>query len=559
MDNHEGQAAHSDIAGIVTRWSEGRPGSTLKHHTGDYPIRLIRVLTTHPAIFRVHDNFIYKYGRKTENYEGKLKCFVTRGDGKFKEEPRMQPSDLRQALRIMDLQVTDSGRYKCTLAGTDRFSEIYVIVLPRPEDVKIVFSSQALNASDQHVSDIQRRDELNRPFLRFDEKLILNCIYYLSKGLDNFRGVHFSSKILKPAQKNDWRLVRNETANQPHDMFFWIQSYELTKLYSKGIAVEHTANCDHSYKPIQHIVRHEGKLAKTDTDIRIVQNFVASLFKPPVIFNWGINTNQTHVTSSLQNNDCTSDGIESFTLKPNQRVPEGEFNGSFHSMHYRSGGWTTVWSIVHFEQKLYVENCSVNETVLKPQQNKRLFQRPDVKEHYGPFVLTEVNFQCVVLPNVIGIVLIAFNTEGANVNVGEVENAYAESLINVIKERLKSQSSKVSVKPSGNSVTRHRLVRVRTGWAATVTRGQQIVMIWDTRHVSNGTPYCEYRVNESIAWSSELPSEFKLEIISNTPGYRLYKTNSNLTDSGQYRCFGPDKKTSLGPVRTVAVVPASED
>ncbi|TPP63862.1 hypothetical protein FGIG_10317 [Fasciola gigantica] len=518
--------------------------------------RVVRVASTRRAIYKTGDNLVFPFNSEALELDGLIECFVQHGDERFERTERMELSKTNRKVTMNNLQVSDSGLYTCERGGRPIVGKVYVIVLPRLQDVAIYINRLVLEPQDPQKSNVEQ-DELGRPFLRLDEKMVVNCVYYLSKGLDNFRGMKFEQS---GGSKITWKLLRESRTDKPNYMFMWIHSYASDQMYVKGRVIIYHVACAHDYQPDQYIVRHNGSLDGYQTKLTQKAEVVVSLFPPPVIIPWGISTNHPEVTDALLNGETTNPNLGSFSMTPERKSKEGILSGSFYSMHYRVGGWTRAWILLNVNNQIEEDKCSLLSTVLKPEEHKSLFDRSEIQKHYGAFILTNNTFSCCIPLNAIGFLITAFNTERIGIEPVELEQVYIRSLKEVVKERLKSSDSGAmnSVTPHENSAVSHRLVRIQVGWQATVYRGSQIEMFWDARSTTNQQPRCEYQMDHSQKWSP-LSNEFKVQKLDNIPFYKLYKSTAALTDSGRYKCFGLEEQTMVNPVRTLAVIPKSED
>ncbi|THD22062.1 hypothetical protein D915_007010 [Fasciola hepatica] len=554
--------AHTDfeaIHNVVQKWLNQAP-EIYDPPKFEAAFRIVRVRSTAHTIYLSGEHADFHYDSDFTDHGGNAECFVRRGDDQPKSTTRMKVSTQNKMITIDKLQVSDSGLYTCMKGEKSVFRGAHIIVLPELGDVQLYANSRILKPGDPQNSDLGRLDELERPFLRFDEKIVINCVYFLSKGLDNFSGMKFKQNRLHTDSQTTWNLAKESRTDQPNDMLMWIHSYTPAALYVEGKMILYEVECIHHYKPDQFVVRHWKTLGENEGNRVRKYVFVASLFPLPVIFPWSISTSDPELTAAFLVEKTTNMNLSLFSKVPQKQTKEGIVSGSFYSMHYRVGGWTAVWTIIHVNNQIGEEKCSLSSTVLEPEKYKDLFKRDEVKNHYGAFILTDNVFTCYVSSYAVAISLAAFNTEGNAAQPVETERGYIESLKEVIKERLTKPNSNTikSVMPHKNSVVHHRLIRLKTGWPATVNKGDQIVMFFDARSLTDQEPKCEYQVDQSRNWSA-VSDGFKLEKTNGSTIYKLYKSAAALTDSGRYRCVGSDGKTMIGLVRTLAVIPKSED
>ncbi|KER22731.1 hypothetical protein T265_09248 [Opisthorchis viverrini] len=523
-------------------------------------MRAVRVVLSRNAIFRAGDSLRITISSGTDRCWSDVVCQVKQvATNRYVRTPRMVCKQGDNAVEIESADVSDSGVYSCTTSALSYplIRDHHVIVLPRPQDVSLYLSTEPIDSADKLSDAYPNTDALGRPYILRSASLVANCVYNLSRNLDNYNGYRFSHTLREQNRSVDYGSLHNKTINYT-SMFTQIHSYEIRGLFVHGQISYHQLECSYRYVQNFEVVRHIPPVPDEWTVQKSARVVCASSGLRPIILADTIFSTYDQMALALRKPVSSVTDKTAFT--PNtigDRVHEGYVSGSFIGLHYPVDSWLSVWLIRISNGKVESSVCDVQTKRPEVNETSHLKSNSDMQEHCG-FLLTKANFECLLMPGTIAMVLSVFTRYDREKTEMLIETKTKASLsagfIAELGSQIKPWPRRLTHETGSNST--HQLVRFEVGWSATVNSGATAKMLWRYKAGSFEQTECVFQVVKTRR-AVPTPSGFTKIRTGKPDTFWLSKSKVTQYDSGLYTCRACVNCTSdiLGATRRLVVLP----
>ncbi|KER18460.1 hypothetical protein T265_16040, partial [Opisthorchis viverrini] len=243
----------------------------------------------------------------------------------------------------------------------------------------------------------------------------------------------------------------------------------------------------------------------------------------PRIRTESIQTNKPEVTVLFANPLTSNPDKEFFQSNVNaQRFEEGFLEVNYQFDLGSPLGWTGIWTVYNGSVNHSKQACTAKVNTSPVRTNSTWNQS---------------SFECFVQPEHQAIVVYAMNSVDPITNRTDLEQAFADSVVRVVRSWLSvgSTTNHDESKPKFDTRTSgtYRLVRIRVGWKASVHIGEKIVILGRRDQFGQAKVRCYYGKHSE---AQPLNTGFFVDINEDGEYFRLEKSSAELSDSGLYSC-----------------------
>ncbi|GAA57301.1 hypothetical protein CLF_112506, partial [Clonorchis sinensis] len=461
-------------------------------------MRAVRVVLSRSAIFRAGELLRITVASGNDRCWSDVVCQVKQvATNSYVRSPKMVCKAGDTAVEIKSVDVSDSGLYSCTTSAVSYrlIHDHHVIVLPRAQDVNLYLSTEPIDSANKLSDAYPNTDALGRPYILRSASLVANCVYNLSRNLDNYNGYRFGHTLREQRKSVDYGSLHNKTINYA-SMFIQIHSYEIRGAFVHGEISYHQLECSYRYVQNFAVVRHTPPVPDEWTVQKSARVVCASSGLRPIILADTIFSTYDQMTLALRKSESSVTDKAPFT--PNAirgRIHEGYVSGSFISLHYPVNSWLSV--------------C--------------VFTRYDGDK-------TEIMIET------------------------RTKASFSTGFVAELKSQVKAWPRRLTQETGSNST--HQFVRFQVGWSATVHTGATAKMLWRYKAGSFEQTECVFQVVRTRR-AVPTPSGFTKIQTGKPDTFWLSKSKVTQYDSGLYTCRACVNCTSaiLGETRRLVVLP----
>ncbi|KAG5453069.1 hypothetical protein CSKR_106235 [Clonorchis sinensis] len=454
------------------------------------------------------------------------------------ETKRMLSRPGKPYFEMRNLTIQDSGMYTCrnplgVKPDHNFVTDYYIIVLPRKKDVRVYLSERSLSPKDVIVDNYPSHDVLNRSYFHGNNPIYANCIYLLSKGLDNHDGYHANYSI--PGR---YKQTTNFTRDLG-DMFIFVSSHAIEPEYNDLRAVLSEFTCSYHYSQIFDLVQHLSDVPNHLSRVVSSRKLVALRHNPPKIITSSIQASEHILTGLLRRPsvslaDLYQDQANDKWVK--NKMVEGLIYGSFVILVSEYDGWgsTTTYKELDVDMRPVASPCRIHIEKLVINPGDDLLSAPEMIDSHI-LIAKQVQFKCMIALDSRGIALGAYNPKRGQIDRNEMELEINNRIIHLLSkpdQKVQQQISDLEERISAE----FKLVRWQVGWRGTVNVGDRIKMFWHANDTESNTTRCTYRMNETSA-PIPAPEGFVVRTFMDHSLFELVKWEASESDSGLYQCY----------------------
>ncbi|TGZ60611.1 hypothetical protein CRM22_008426 [Opisthorchis felineus] len=454
------------------------------------------------------------------------------------ETKRMLSRPGKPYFEMRHLTIQDSGMYTCrnppgVKPDHDFVTDYYIIVLPRKKDVNVYLSERSLSPKDVIVDNYPTQDVLNRSYFHGNNPVYANCIYLLSKGLDNHDGYRINYSI-----PGKYKQTINFTRDLG-DMFIFVASHTIEPEYDEIQVVVSEFTCAYHYNQIFDLVQHLPNVPDHLSRVVRSRTLVALRHNPPKIITSSIQTNEPILTEFLRRPsvslaDLYQDQANDKWAK--NKMVEGLIYGSFVILVNEYDGWgsITTYKELGVGMRPVATPCRIRIEKLVINPGDDLLSAPEMIDSYT-LIARQVHFQCRVALDNRGIALGAYNPKRGQIDRDGVELDVNNRIIQLWRKPDQKVQQQVSNLEEIISAE-FKLARWQVGWHGTVNVGDRIKMFWHANDTKSNTVRCTYRMDETSA-PIPAPEGFVVRTFMDESLFELIKWEASEIDSGLYQCY----------------------
>lgn len=525
-------------------------------------VRLVRLVVTHTAVLRVGmTKVIPLYEFEKESTRVRF-CAMRQ---KFYEPYLVNKRAISEAgttyFSIKSVQVTDSGMYQCEQGGLLEnhkpfVYDYFIIVLPRSSDLRIYATTKPLTRHDE-LKDTYAYIGANRiMYMHETESVILNCVYYLSRGLDNYNGLQFHYLIGENKATGSYKFVHRHV-RLTRDSIVIVQSYQIG--YEGQWTDNQTATfiCGHMYEQNFSRVLDSEELPARDRWTMVTITGLRRERLPPKIFTSSITSSANELYHAFRTSPTDhNDFLKSNKLSKKVLVEFGIISGEFLAAYDAPDCVPSVWLITSLDGvSSRLSLCQTKLTRIDKHINSSFTSQLSEEEMKNPiFLLNLVQFRCGLIMESETIILQIFCRKQLLVDLIKANSDFTVQ----IKEKMwsKIQGTQLRANDEFDSTKFTAVfyaVRVKPYWRGIVNIGQPVSIPCSCTVTSNRTVTWKHRIKDVNATTS-LPGGFRTVRHENL--VYLFKPSAQYSDSGGYVCLceGETEEEALKIERKLFVI-----
>ncbi|OON17257.1 phage tail component protein, partial [Opisthorchis viverrini] len=454
------------------------------------------------------------------------------------ETKRMLSRPGKPYFEMRKLTIRDSGMYTCrnppgVKPDHNFVTDYYIIVLPRKKDVNAYLSERSLSPKDVIVDNYPTQDVLNRSYFNGNNPVYANCIYLLSKGLDNHDGYRINYSI-----PGNYKQTANFTRDLG-DMFIFVASHAIEPEYDDLQAVVSEFTCSYYYSQTFYLVQHLPNVPNHLSRVVSSRTLVALRHNSPKIITSSIETSEHILTNLLRRPsvslaDLYQDQANDKWVK--DKMVEGLIYGSFVVLVNEYAGWssTTTYKELGVDTSVVANPCTFHIEKLVINPGDYLLSAPEMVDSYT-LIAKQVQFQCMIVLNSRGMALGAYNPKHEQIDRNKVELDVNNRIIHLLSkpdQKVQHQVSDLEERISAE----FKLARWQVGWRGTINVGERIKMFWHANDTKSSTIRCKYKMDETSV-SIPAPESFEVRTFMKHNLFELVKWEASELDSGLYQCY----------------------
>ncbi|KAF7262247.1 hypothetical protein EG68_00411 [Paragonimus skrjabini miyazakii] len=466
----------------------------------------------------------------------------------YKRQTKMEEYELTQRMvslpgqpffKLANLTIKDSGMYMCknrSQTGSDYaiVMDYYIIVLPRNEDVSVIFSTLPILETDKLEDSYPYIDVLNRSYIYELKKIYVTCMYSLSNGLDNHDG--FQPIFFSGSSKQNHSLFR-KFRRDLGEFSVYVFTYQINLVTNIKTESTFFFECSYVYNPVFHLLRNSRpvppKLARTAQRRRIIQ----VSYSRPLIIASSIDTSSTSITEQLKRSSLVLEDLHiSTSIKVNRvNIMEGVISGTFVGLLHEFRGWGSVvtYSKNTNQTTFSIVNCSTDSQKITVHKNDSLWRSEEMGKSHT-LIAKHFHFQCTLSLETIQLVFSVFNSWQEVANRSLVAWLAHQRLYTMTGGDQTYVDLSVD-HPLAAVYGAFKFAVIQVGWIGTVYPGNPIKMLWPVDDQEIRELRCVYSMSADSP-PTKVNLGFLAQKLATVSMYQLAKRNASEEDSGLYYC-----------------------
>ncbi|KAF6777668.1 hypothetical protein AHF37_02981 [Paragonimus kellicotti] len=441
--------------------------------------------------------------------------------------------------KLANLTVQDSGMYMCknrSQTGSDYaiVMDYYIIVLPRNEDVSVIFSTLPVLETDKLEDAYPYTDVLNRSYIYEPKSLYVSCIYLLSNGLDNHDG--FQSVFFSGSSKQNHALFR-KFRRDLGEFSVYVLTYQINLVTNPKTEANLFFECSYVYKPVFHLLRNSRPVPPELARITQRRWIIHVPYSRPLIIASSIDTSSTSITEQLKRSSLVLEDLYTKTSIEISRVNvmEGVISGSFVGLLHEFRGWGSVvtYSKNTNQTTFSVVQCSTNSQKIMVHENDSLWKAEEMSKSQT-LIARRFHFQCTLSLETILLVFSVFNSWQEAINQNLVAWSAHQRLYTMFGGNQTYVDLSVDY-PRAAVYGAFKIAVIQVGWIGTVYPGNPIKMLWPVGDQEIRELRCIYSMSVDSP-PTKVNLGFLAQKLTTVSMYQLAKRNASEEDSGLYYC-----------------------
>ncbi|GAA49446.1 hypothetical protein CLF_103077 [Clonorchis sinensis] len=556
------------IRSVLTKWiiSQNREAKFVWPKTAQSPaIRFIRFYLTRNAVYKEGQDVILKIDPDEIHPTLDRLCFKRfQKSAKYQETKRMIVGAGKSYIEMRNVTITDSGMYMCRNPEGEEpthpfILDYYIIVLPRPKDIQAIISSYPLSVRDRIEETYSNKDVMNRTYFHMYEALYVNCIYLLSKGLDNYDGFGTDYSDSLDSQPEQVGSFTRDYA----DLFLIVNSFKIIPQYSDEV-VQCNFTCIYHYGQKFELVRHHSPLPDSVTKIQKMRQLVSLWHNPPLFITSSIQTTSESLTALLKH---PSHSLTDLYEKPDidiasvGKLVEGIVQGSFVALLRHPGGWGSIFTYLQTGtgNSLHPIQCTHRASKMTLHPNDDLLKSEEMdRSHTLSAMLFQ--FECLAVIGTTNLVLSLYNPKQEFVRRENIELDVKAWIGQMLDGKEASKTTEESYNTNSLVSAEFKLVQWSVRWRATVNIGDTVKMFWHLNATNLEQFHCKYAPNNS-APMVDIKIPFVPHLLMNPTVYEVTMREVHELNSGLYRCHSCSNCSEIYSVdaRRLVVLPRDSE